>query len=66
MIFLVLMLVVFYFIPTFVALMSENRNLLPIFILNLFFGWTIIGWVGALIWATLREKKESSRHLQKS
>ncbi len=38
-----------YFIP---ALNARGKNRAPaIFVLNLFLGWTIIGWVGALIWS---------------
>ena len=27
------------------------RLRLAIFVLNLFLGWTLLGWVGALVWA---------------
>jgi hypothetical protein len=40
-----------YFLP---ALIARKRNLLnttSVFIVNLFLGWTLIGWVGALAWA---------------
>jgi len=40
-----------YFFPTIVATLREHRNDVPVFVLNLFFGWTLIGWVAALIWA---------------
>lgn len=40
-----------YFMPTLVAVQKKKINVPAIFILNLFFGWTMIGWVGALIWA---------------
>ncbi len=38
-----------YFLPTVVA--SGKRNVGAIFILNLLLGWTLIGWVAALVWA---------------
>jgi hypothetical protein len=44
-----------YFLPSMVALRRHKRNVLAIFILNLFVGWTFFGWVGALIWSVLRE-----------
>ena len=28
-----------------------------IFLVNLFFGWTIIGWILALIWSVLHEER---------
>lgn len=38
-----------YFIPTIVA--YGNNNSTTVFLVNLFFGWTLIGWVIALILA---------------
>ena len=40
-----------YLAPTIVANKRGHRNAMPIFILNLFLGWTFVGWVGALVWA---------------
>ena len=42
---------VFYFLPSIVALGRSKRDTAAIFVLNLFLGWTAIGWVIALIWA---------------
>lgn len=52
--------VVIYFIPYFIG--SDRRNSAGIFILNLFLGWTLIGWVGALIWALVDDKKITYTH----
>jgi len=41
-----------YFAPTIVALARHKRNTLSIFLLNLFLGWTLIGWIVALVWAS--------------
>ena len=41
----------FYFLPSIVALARSKRDILSIFLLNLFLGWTLIGWIIALIWA---------------
>lgn len=49
---LVLMLIV-YFLPTIVARYRFHRNTAGVFVLNLFAGWTMIGWIGALVWSTL-------------
>ena len=46
-------LVLLYFLPTTVALNAMNRQTLAIFVLNLFLGWTLIGWVVALVWASV-------------
>lgn len=39
-----------YFLPAMIASNRRHKNASPIFILNLFFGWTLIGWVGCLAW----------------
>ena len=41
----------FYFVPTMVAAARGHRAKLAIFLANLFFGWTLLGWIVALIWA---------------
>ena len=41
----------FYFLPTIVALVRERYDKLSIFLLNFFLGWSVIGWVVALVWA---------------
>jgi hypothetical protein len=41
----------FYFLPTLVALKRNRHNTGAIFVLNLFLGWTVVGWVISLVWA---------------
>lgn len=45
--------VVVYFAPSWVALARRVLHPLPIFLLNLVLGWSLIGWVVALVWALL-------------
>ena len=40
-----------YFVPTTVALIRQKQNTLAIFLLNLFLGWSFVGWVVAIVWA---------------
>lgn len=40
-----------YFLPSIVALARSKRDLTAIFLLNLFLGWSVIGWIVALVWA---------------
>ncbi|MGD9894852.1 MAG: superinfection immunity protein [Dehalococcoidia bacterium] len=40
-----------YFLPTIIAGARSRRNSGSIFALNLFLGWSLIGWVIALVWA---------------
>jgi Superinfection immunity protein len=52
---LISLLVIFiYFVPTAAAINGHHPNFSSIFIMNLFFGWTIAGWVVALFWAMRR------------
>ena len=46
-----LVVLVGYFIPTAVGKMRGVANLGSIFVINLFLGWTLIGWVVALAMA---------------
>ena len=43
--------VLLYFLPTVVALIRGHLSALAIFLLNLFLGWTLIGWIIAFIWS---------------
>lgn len=43
--------ILMYFLPSIIALARHKRDLLSIFLLNLFLGWSIIGWIVALVWA---------------
>ncbi|MCO5257500.1 MAG: superinfection immunity protein [Lentimicrobium sp.] len=40
---------VIYFLPAIVG--RKHKNVTSIALLNLFLGWTVIGWIVALIWA---------------
>lgn len=42
--------VLLYFMPTIVAMVLREDPLI-IFLVNLFLGWTVIGWFAALFWA---------------
>ncbi len=46
--------ITFYFLPTISA--RGRVHFQGIFLLNLLLGWTILGWVGALIWAVSDRK----------
>lgn len=53
---IVLMIGFFYFIPTLVAVGWSRKNGVSIAVVNLFLGWTLIGWVVALAWACAEDK----------
>lgn len=51
-----------YFFPTLVSLFRNTKSGIGIFLLNLFLGWTLIGYIAAFIWAftakTVKEYKQ--------
>ncbi len=50
---LALAFVPFYFFPTVIAAVRGHREVFAIFILNALLGWSYVGWVLALVWASL-------------
>lgn len=53
-----LILILIYFLPTVAAIIARNPAFQAIFILNLFFGWTVIAWLVALGWAVRRAQPD--------
>ena len=45
------LLVALYLIPTRIAYVRKHRNRQAIAAVNVLFGWTILGWGLALVWA---------------
>jgi hypothetical protein len=50
-----------YFIPFFVATGRKHRFGAAIGLINLFLGWTVLGWVAAMIWAVNRDIVEAGQ-----
>ncbi len=40
-----------YLLPFFVAVLRGHQHTIEIFILTLFSGWTLIGWIIAFVWS---------------
>ncbi|MBU3582375.1 superinfection immunity protein [Polynucleobacter sp. 15G-AUS-farblos] len=53
---LITLLSIFYFLPFAIAFNKKRANTGAIFALNLFLGWSLIGWVVALVWALKEER----------
>ncbi|QWD82746.1 superinfection immunity protein [Polynucleobacter sp. MWH-P3-07-1] len=45
----------FYLLPFAIAFNKRRANTGAIFALNLFLGWSLLGWVAALVWALKEE-----------
>jgi hypothetical protein len=45
-----------YFLPSIIAFGRNKRDTTSIVLLNFFLGWTMIGWVIALVWAVKNDE----------
>jgi hypothetical protein len=48
---LALFLIALYFVPSIVAEVRHHNNKLAIKVVNFFLGWTVAGWLVALVWS---------------
>ena len=55
-----------YLVPFWVALGRRKKQTLAIFFLNLFAGWTGVGWLAALIWAVFIEQSDGEGKITSS
>lgn len=69
----IILILIVYLIPTIVACVKKHTYKVGIILLDIFLGWSLIGWVGALIWACIlpdnkkinNNKYEDLENLQK-
>lgn len=54
-----LLVLAFYFLPSMVAMGRKHRLAATIFVVNLFLGWTVLGWIIALAMAVGPATKEA-------
>ena len=47
-----------YILPSAIAYSRYHKNFIVIFLLNLFFGVTVIGWLMAFIWSWTNPKRK--------
>ncbi len=50
-----------YFLPSIVAAGREHNSGGAIFLLNLILGWTVLGWIIALIWSATGDVRQRTR-----
>ena len=44
-----------YFVPSLIAFRNCKKQASAIYVLNIFLGWTFLGWVVALVWACMKD-----------
>lgn len=49
-----------YFLPSVIALLRGKSNTFAIILLNIFLGWTFVGWVVALVWSFTSDNKSQT------
>ena len=45
--------VLLYMLPTLIAFGREHPHRQDLAVVNILLGWTLIGWIGVFLWATL-------------
>ena len=61
---MILLIAFVYFLPTLNCLVrtgKTKRNWRAIFVLNALAGWTVIGWVVAIVWSEMRDELPSTK-----
>lgn len=48
---IVALLLFIYFLPTVIAVKRDHRSVNAIAVIDILFGWTLIGWLWAFIWS---------------
>ncbi len=56
-----LLLVALYFLPFIIALIRDVKNKTSVFFLNLFLGWTVIGFFVLIFYASLTSKSSDDQ-----
>lgn len=50
---MLLVIVVIYLLPTLIAFGRDHPRRQDVAVVNILFGWTLIGWIAAFLWASL-------------
>ncbi|MFZ4104844.1 superinfection immunity protein [Flavobacterium sp.] len=56
-----------YFVPTIIVMIRKTHNIGPVIVINLFLGWTFIGWIVALAMSVSNNRNiKQSTYINKS
>ena len=56
-----LFLIIFYLVPFMVAAGRHHDSMVAILVVNVLFGWTVIGWIAVFFWALLSSVDHTPR-----
>lgn len=54
-----------YWIPTLIAVSNNHKDVVGVFVLNFFVGWTFIGWLISLVWS-VKNSNDENQYTQES
>ena len=57
--------VLIYFAPSVIAMIRNHDQKSKIVLINMFLGWTAVGWIGTFIWAIFFNKDERENLIDK-
>lgn len=52
-----------YFLPTIIAYKKHHSNRGIILLINLLLGWTLLGWIGSLVWALIDDEGKTTNKI---
>lgn len=53
-----------YFMPALIAWHRHHPRLMPIMVLNFIGGWTVVGWVVAIVWAVTSPESQATARVE--
>ena len=55
---ILLLVIIIYMLPTLIAFSREHPHREAVAVINIFLGWTLIGWFVVFLWAALARVEE--------
>jgi hypothetical protein len=55
---LLMLTLLIYMLPTLIAFSREHPHRTELAVVNIFLGWTLIGWIAVFLWAALARVEE--------
>lgn len=52
-----------YLMPAIIGVLRNHRNMVLVILLNVFLGWTLVGWIATLIFSLVGPRGEDGRSI---